>query len=253
MRKIALQLYTVRDTIKKDGLVPVLKEVSAIGYKGVEGGSFMGNMPAKDLRLILNDLGLSFASGHVGVAEIQGNFEGLLNDYVTLGAKYVGLSWIGEDYRSDAGWSRAAKLMEKAAMEAAKHDLTFFYHNHDFEFKKTESGKLGFDVLFDAADPALVKSELDVYWVKNGGQDPVATINRLAGRAPLIHIKDMTADESHTFEIVGDGIIDFDAVFKAGDANGADWYIVEQDLCPKGELASARKSYENIVARGWLG
>jgi sugar phosphate isomerase/epimerase len=63
----------------------------------------------------------------------------------------------------------------------------------------------------------------------------------------------MTADESKTFEIIGDGIIDFDAVFKAGDANGVDWYIVEQDQCPKGEVESARRSYQNIVARGWLG
>ncbi len=99
----------------------------------------------------------------------------------------------------------------------------------------------------------LVKSELDVYWVKKGGADPVAYINKLAGRAPLLHIKDMTADASQAFEIVGDGIIDFDAVFAAGDANGVDWYIVEQDLCPKGEVESARKSYQNIVARGWLG
>ncbi len=253
MRKIALQLYTVRETIKKDGLMSVLKAVAASGYKGVEGGSFTGNMTAKDLRLALDDLGLSFVSGHVNTAEIQGNFEHLLNDYVTLGANYVGLAWVGEEWRTESGWVKAARLMEKAALQATKHGLTFFYHNHDFEFVKTESGKLGFDVLFDTADPALVKSELDVYWVKKGGQDPVTYINKLAGRAPLLHIKDMSADVSQTFEIVGDGIIDFGAVFKAGDANGADWYIVEQDLCPKGEVESARKSYENIVARGWLG
>ena len=63
MRKIALQLYTARETIKKDGLLPVLKEVAAIGYAGVEGGNFMGNMPAKELRHVLDDLGLAFVSG----------------------------------------------------------------------------------------------------------------------------------------------------------------------------------------------
>jgi len=253
MRNIALQLYTVRETIKKDGLLPVLKEVASIGYKGVEGGSFMGNMPAKDLRLVLDDLGLSFVSGHISMDEIKKRFESVLEEYVTLGGKYVGLAWIGEEYRKDAAhWKRSGAAMENAALEAAKHGLTFFYHNHAFEFEKFD-GQYGFDILFDSTDPSLVKSELDVYWVKKGGEDPVAYINRLAGRTPLLHIKDMTADESHTFEIVGEGIIDFDAVFKAGDANGVDWYIVEQDLCPKGELESARKSYENIVARGWLG
>lgn len=251
MRNIALQLYTVRETIKKDGLTPVLKEVAAIGYKGVEGGSFMGGMPARELRAVLDDLGLTYASGHVSVGEIQGNYEALLSDYATLGAKYVGLSWIGEDYRTDAGWSRAARLMEKAAMEAVKHDITFFYHNHAFEFEKI-NGKYGLDILLGSADPSLVKWEEDVYWVKKGGVDPVAYMNKYAGRTPLVHIKDMTPDTSQTFEIIGEGIIDFDAIFKAGDANGVDWYIVEQDQCPKGEVESARQSYKNIVARGWL-
>jgi sugar phosphate isomerase/epimerase len=63
----------------------------------------------------------------------------------------------------------------------------------------------------------------------------------------------MTSDPSQTFEIVGDGVIDFDAILAAGDANGVDWYIVEQDRCPRGEVESVRRSYQNIVARGWLG
>ncbi len=74
----------------------------------------MGNMPAKDLRQILDDLGLTFVSGHVSVDDIQGSFEALLDEYATLGAGYAGLAWIGEDYRTDAGWNRAARLMEKA-------------------------------------------------------------------------------------------------------------------------------------------
>jgi sugar phosphate isomerase/epimerase len=251
MRKIALQLYTVRETLKKDYL-GTLKDIAAIGYAGIEGIGAMGGYTARELRAVLDDLGLKMISGHCNVDQINKDFEKQLETSAVLGASYLGLSWIGEEWRTEAGWHRAARLMEKAAMEAAKHDITFFYHNHAFEFEKL-SGKYGFDILFDSADPSLVKSELDVYWVKKGGEDPVAYINKLAGRAPLIHIKDMTAGESRTFEIVGDGIIDFDAIFKAGDANGADWYIVEQDLCPKGEVESARKSYQNIVARGWLG
>jgi sugar phosphate isomerase/epimerase len=68
-----------------------------------------------------------------------------------------------------------------------------------------------------------------------------------------VHLKDMTADEARTFEIVGEGVIDLPAIFAAGDQSGVDWYIVEQDQTPKGELESARASYNNIVSRGWLG
>jgi sugar phosphate isomerase/epimerase len=121
------------------------------------------------------------------------------------------------------------------------------------EFDKVEDGRYGFDVLLDSTDPFLVKAELDVYWAQFAGVDPVAYLKYLDGRAPLVHIKDMTADETRTFEIIGDGIIDLGAIFAAGDALDVDWYIVEQDQCPKGEIESARASYNNIVSRGWIG
>ena len=252
MRKIGLQLYTVRDSAKKD-FIGTIKEVAAMGYAGIEGGGTMGDLTSRELRKVLDDLGLRFMSGHISMDNIKGGFEGIIESYVTLGASYIGLSSIGEEWRkTPADWQRAARQMEKAAVLCQKSDLTFFYHNHAFEFEKFD-GKYGFDILFDSADPALVKSEMDVYWVAKGGQDPVAYLNKYAGRVPLVHIKDMTQDDTKTFEIIGEGRIDFDGVFAAGDKASADWYIVEQDQCPKGELASARQSYENIVARGWLG
>jgi sugar phosphate isomerase/epimerase len=250
MRKIALQLYTVRESMKKD-FVGTLKEVAGMGYTGVELAGF-GGMSAKELRALLDDLGLTAVGGHTNMDAVGKNMEQTLNDFVTLGASYLGVAWVGEEWRTEQGWHRAARLMEKAATEAVKHDLTFFYHNHAFEFEKI-NGKNGLDVLLESADPSLVKWEADVYWVQKGGENPVDYMNKYAGRTPLIHIKDMTADEAKTFEIIGDGIIDFDAIFKAGDKNGVDWYIVEQDQCPKGEIESARRSYQNIVARGWLG
>ncbi len=250
MRKIALQLYTVRESMKKD-FVGTLKEVAQMGYKGVELAGF-GGMTAKELRVLLNDLGLTAVGGHTNMDAIGKSMEQTLNDFVTLGASYLGVAWVGEEWRNEQGWHRAARLMENAATVALKHDLTFFYHNHAFEFEKI-NGKNGLDVFLESADPSLVKWEEDVYWVQKGGENAVDYMNKYAGRTPLIHIKDMTADESKTFEIIGDGIIDFDAIFKAGDANNVDWYIVEQDQCPKGEVESARRSYQNIVARGWLG
>ena len=252
MRNIALQLYTVRETAKHD-FIGTLKEVAAMGYKGVEGGGNMGDLSPRELRKVLDDLGLNFVSGHITMDHIKSGFDSLIEAYVTLGAKYIGVAWVGEEWRKTAAdWQRAAHTMEKAAMLCQKSDLTFFYHNHDFEFKQID-GKYGFDILFDSADPGLLKSEMDVYWVTKGGADAVTYVNKYAGRVPLLHIKDMTKDEARTFEIIGEGSIDFDAVLAAGDMAGVDWFIVEQDLCPKGELVSARQSYQNIVSRGWLG
>ncbi len=253
MRKIALQLYTVRDAAQRD-FIGTLKQVAGIGYKGIEAGGTLGGLPVKELRDILDDLGLTFVGGHIGVNNINSGLESTLSDYAALGAHYVGTASLPEEYRRDvASWQRAGRLLEKAATMCVKHDLTFFHHNHNMEFVRMEDGRYGYDVLLDSTDPYLVKAELDVYWAKFAGVDPVAYLKHLDGRAPLVHIKDMTADEPHTFEIIGNGIVDFPAVFRAGDEAGVDWYVVEQDQCPKGEIESARESYNNIVTRGWLG
>ncbi len=253
MRKIALQLYTVREAAQKD-FIGTLKQVAGMGYKGIEAGGTLGGLPVKELRDILDDLGLTFVGGHIGVNNINSGLEALLSDYAALGARYIGTASLPEEYRKDAAsWQRAGRLLEKAATMCIKHDLSFFHHNHNAEFVKVEDGRYGFDVLLDTTDPYLVKAELDVYWAQFAGVDPVTYLKHLDGRSPLVHIKDMSADPSRTFEIIGNGIVDFAAIFRAGDQAGVDWYIVEQDQCPKGELESARESYANIAARGWLG
>ena len=253
MRNIALQLFTVREAAQKD-FIGTLKQVAGMGYKGIEAGGSLGGLPVKELRDILDDLGLTFVGGHIGVNNINSGLEAMLDDYAALGARYIGTAWLPEEYRKDvASWQRAGRLLEKAATMCIKHDLVCFHHNHNMEFIKMEDGRYGFDVLLDATDPYLVKAELDVYWAQVAGVNPVEYLKHLDGRAPLVHIKDMTADESKTFEIIGNGVIDFPAIFKTGDELGVDWYIVEQDQCPKGEIESARESISNIVARGWLG
>jgi sugar phosphate isomerase/epimerase len=252
MRKIGLQLYTVRETLKRD-FAGTLRAIADIGYRGVEFAGEMGGYGPRELRRLLDDLGLHPIGGHVGINDLERSLERVLEYYAALGAPYVGVAWLPPAYRNAEGWLRAGRLMEAAAQTARRYGLTFHYHNHDFEFARLQNGQYGLDQLFNNTDPELVKAELDVYWAKKGGEDPVTYIRKLAGRIPLIHLKDMTADAAQTFACVGDGILDFPAIFAAADASGVDWYIVEQDVCPRGELESARRSYENMAARGWLG
>jgi sugar phosphate isomerase/epimerase len=250
MRKIGVQLYTVRETLKDDFL-GTLKHVAAIGYQGVELAGNMGGHTAKGLRRVLDDLGLTVIGGHCGVDAVNRDLDRVLEDYAALGASYLGVAWLGEEWRTPDSIRRAAGLMERAAIEASKHDITFFYHNHAFEFETRINGQYMMDALLSESDPNLLKWELDAYWVRKGGEDPLAYIEKYSGRVPLMHIKDMTGDERQFYEIVGNGIIDYGAVMTAGDAAGVDWYIVEQDQCPKGEVESIRESYQNIIARGW--
>ena len=68
--------------------------------------------------------------------------------------------------------------------------MDFSYHSHNFEFRKA-GGETWLEIFYDKADPRYVKAGLDTYWVQAGGGCPAAWIRELAGRMPVLHVKDM--------------------------------------------------------------
>ncbi len=102
------------------------------------------------------------------------------------------------------------------------------YHNHAFEFEKMEGG-IPYNILPNNCDKDLVKYELDLYWTKRAGVDPIAYFKNYPGRFPLWHVKDMEASEEQFFAPVGDGVIDWQHIFNYASTAGLDYYFVEQD------------------------
>jgi sugar phosphate isomerase/epimerase len=250
-RRIGLQLFTVRETLKND-YRGTIRAVAEAGYQGIELGNEFDGMTVGEMRRFLDDLNLRAVSIYVGMNAADEALHHVLDNCVALGAVNSGIAWMGEEWRTSEGIRRAARWLESAGKAAAERGLNFIYHAHAFEFETQIDGATMLDTLFALTDPAFVKWQPDSYWIAKGGQDPVAYLKKYSGRVPVCHLKDMTADDARTFEIVGNGCLDFEAIMSAGDAAGVDWYIVEQDHCPKGELASMRESYRNIVSRGWL-
>ena len=245
---VALQVYTVRDVLAGD-FVGVVKQIAEIGYAGIEIGGDLGGMSPAEFRAFVGDLGLSLAGNHVGIDALEGNLDQVIEDNLAIGNPWIVCPWMPEDRRKDAaGWRSVAGVMSEIGAKVRAAGLQLCYHNHSFEFQRFD-GETGFDIFYAAADPDLVQAEIDTYWVQHGGDDPAATIERFAGRAPLVHLKDMTPGDSPTFTEVGNGILDFPAIFAASEKAGVEWYIVEQDTCARPSLDSARISFENL--RKW--
>ena len=253
MRKFGLQLFTVRDSLSKD-LAGTLKQVAAAGYTGIEIFGPYGTQIYQQHRPLLAELHLSVLGGHILLDTVQdeARLTQTVREYAEMGAKHLALAWLQPELRGGLeSYRKVAALCNRAGEIAKAHGVAFAYHNHDFEFKLVEDGRTAHQVLLDESDPANLKVELDAFWVQKAGLDPVQVLNRLGSRVSILHAKDMTRDDKRTFEIVGDGQLDFTALFAAADKIGVDWYVVEQDECPQGELESIRKSYQNIVQRGW--
>lgn len=246
-------MFTVRDAFTADP-AGTLAQVGATGFDGVELFDHSGVIPLAEQYPLVKGSGMQVIGGHIVLDTVKDEaaLAATARQYASMGAKHLALAYLFPHERGGLESYRAvAKLCNRAGALARDAGLTFEYHNHEFEFQLVEDGRTGYDVLMAETDPALVQAELDLFWVQKAGLDPAAVLRRYSGRVPLVHVKDMTADDARTFEIVGAGCMDYDTILPAADAAGAEWFIVEQDQCPKGEMASMRASYANIVARGW--
>ena len=66
-----------------------------------------------------------------------------------------------------------ADIFNKAAETCKKSGIQFCYHNHDFEFQ-VQNGVFPYDIILEKTDKNNVKMEVDLYWIKKAGQDPLA-------------------------------------------------------------------------------
>ncbi len=245
---IALQMYTVRDEAARD-FIGAFKQTAEIGYSGVELAG-TGGMGAAELKKVLDDLGLAVAGSHVGIDQLESDLNAALDYNEAVGNKRVVCPYMPEERRRTGdGWKAVAELFNKVGQACCARGLLFGYHNHSFEFE-TFDGVAGLDILFGGTDPALVKAEIDTYWVQHGGQVPAEYIRRYADRVELVHLKDMAATDDRGFAEVGTGILDFKAIFAESEKAGAAWYIVEQDVCPGPAFESVKLSFDNLKAMG---
>jgi sugar phosphate isomerase/epimerase len=248
---VALQLYTLRDQLRDD-FRGVVRAVGEMGYDGVQLAGY-GGLGAGELRRLLDEAGVEPAGTHTGLDVLEGGLDAELDYNLAIGNRWVICPAIPEARRRDlAGWQEVATALDRIGERCRARGLRLGYHNHAFEFTPIpdEPARRGLDVILGETDPQLVFWEPDVYWIKKGGADPAAMIRAHAGRVPITHLKDMTADERATFAEVGEGTLDWPAILDAAEGAGVEWHCVEQDRCDRPPLESVRLSLQHLHAWG---
>jgi sugar phosphate isomerase/epimerase len=242
---VSLQLYTVRNLADKD-LAGTLAQVARIGYDAVECGEPKG-FSSKEVKKFLSDSGLQCSGIHESFERLESELPAVIDYSREMGNQFVICSYMPESYqkRGVDGFKEFGLKLTRIGAAIKKAELQLCYHNHDFEFKKVNGAYL-LDTLFATADPALVKAEVDVYWVEHGGEDPVAHLRKYANRCPLVHMKDMTKDDRKTYAPVGTGRLDMKGIVEAARAGGAVWFVVEQDETDQPALEAIQISLTNL-------
>ena len=234
--KISIQLWTFAEYIgfeEDEATIARTEEVfsrlSEMGYRNVEPFTLSG-LSAEDYRALLDQYGLSASARHVnvGTSEEPVDFEQLLEDNATLGLRFFG-SGATPDYETDEEWIAYAAYLNELGELARRQGQTLMVHNHNWEFQRVFGDRTAFDILVEHTDPKNVVFQVDLYWATNGGADPVELLERYGDRVQLFHVKDMAAGTfPGRIEIVGEGIIDFPAIFAAAQGP-VRYYVVEHD------------------------
>lgn len=238
LQPVGLQLYTVRDLMKAD-FDGTLAAVAGLGYREVEFAGLFGHPPGQ-VKTALKAAGLSAPSAHVPLPATDAEWSGTIDTAAEIGFKYLVVPSIpAEDRTTLADWQRLAKRFNVLGEATRKRGIQFAYHNHEYEFIMT-GGRLPYDVLLEGSNRELVQFEMDLFWIRRGGQDPLAYFRKWKGRFPMVHVKDMTRDGRMVD--VGAGIIDWKSIYAARKEAGIRHWFVEHDE-PRDPMASLAASY----------
>jgi sugar phosphate isomerase/epimerase len=242
---IAIQLYSVREDLGKD-FAGTIRKIARMGYAGVETAGFPGTTALEAAKLF-KELGLSVTSAHSPLPLGDKQNE-VLDNMAALGCKYLVCASLPRETFTTVDQIKVNcdKLSEANAV-AKRHGLTLFYHNHDWEFVAV-GDKYGYQIFLECLDPTI-KLELDTYWIKAAGYDPVEIKKQLGSRAPLLHIKDGPAVRGQPMTAVGDGVVDVRSIIAAGQST-AEWLIVEIDQCATDMLEAVEKSCAYLIGEG---
>lgn len=271
--QIAVQLYSIRDYIKKVGLAKALADVKAIGYAGVEFAGYY-NFSAAELKKMLDDNGLVACGTHVG-RDVFGpdKFKQTCEFNLGYGNHFICCPG-GGNMPPNASWGSkkgtvltkeqddwVKKLCEyynKAAEDCGKMGCLVGLHNHTWEHNLLMAdGKTSYwDYFFSNTDPR-VQMEQDVGWTTCAGLNPCDEYKKYPHRSFALHAKENG---------MGPGVKEFDAIlgqpgkpgavgvpwdelFKASDADGVKWYVVECER-HSDTLDAIKPSFEFLKSKG---
>jgi sugar phosphate isomerase/epimerase len=239
-------LYTVNGPAKDD-LPGTLKRVRDIGFEYVQ-WSGMPKLPADEIRQALDAAGLQPVACHCGIEPFEEDFESEVAFWRTVGVTDVAPGGMMRDCNDSLeAWLSGAKRLGAVGAKLRAEGIRLSYHNHAHEFEKFDGdNRCKLDILYEETSPDNLKAELDLGWVSVGGPDPAGYLRKYAGRCPVVHVKDPLRkldDGGMLWAPVGQGQLDYAAIFDVAREAGVEWLIYEQDNCEGDIWDSVAASY----------
>ena len=265
---VGLQLYSVRDEMKKDPL-GTLKQLADMGYKHLEHANYIDRKfygySAKEFKKIINDLGMDMPSGHTVLGakhwdaskkDFTDVWKYTVEDAAAIGQEYViSPSLEKEFWKSGDALKGFMEVFNKAGDLCKKSGMQFGYHNHDFEFSQKLDGRVMYDIMLEETDPALVIQQLDIGNLYNGGATAKEIVTKLPGRFQSFHVKDeiksSEGNDKYEITILGAGIVPVKEVIDIGRKSGGTRHFIIEQEAYQGKTPLACMKENLVVMKKW--
>ncbi|MGJ8692554.1 MAG: sugar phosphate isomerase/epimerase family protein [Thalassotalea sp.] len=235
--EIGLQLYSLRNQMKED-LPQAIKQVSDWGIRNVEAGGALYGFSVNEFKAELEKNNLALVSADTSYDEVNTNPMGAVYKAKYYGAKYATFYWIPHNGKTGFTIDKAQEavaVLNKAGKLMQAHGITLQYHPHGYEFQKFEDGTV-LDYMLKNVTEA--KFQMDVFWMKQGGMDPLALLQKYPGKFTSLHLKDRLigspnssngAADVETQVVLGSGDVGIAGVVAEAKKQGIRYFFIEDE------------------------
>ena len=122
-----------------------------------------------DWHALVKESGMDVIALHLDLGTLERDMESAAEEAKSFGTKYIVITGMYRfDYGSEAAIKELAQRLNKAGKALKEQGTELLYHNHNCELRRTESGKLAYEILLKETDPEYVNFEFDSYWFAEG-------------------------------------------------------------------------------------
>lgn len=252
---ISIELYSFRNQFKTD-VAGTLQKIGSMGFREVEGGSTYG-LSLDSFNVLMKKNNLTTVSIGVEYKELETNPQAVADKAKAFGAKYVVCFWIphnGNEFTIENA-KNAVAVFNAAGKVLKENGISFCYHAHGYEFRPYEQTTL-FDYMMKNMKKKYANFEMDVFWMKHPGQDPVALLKKYKNRFPLIHLKDRKTGtpgnqngqaDVESNVILGTGDVGIEAFMKEAKKHGIKHYFIEDESSRSMDQVPRSLAYLNFL------
>jgi sugar phosphate isomerase/epimerase len=252
---LGMQLFTMRNVCKNvSELDRCLAKLKKIGYGSVQVSAIPEIISPKEIAKCAENNGMDIASTHMAWPRFLTELDAVIEEHKLYNCKHPAIGGLfDQTYRGMEGIKIFLEELAPVAERLRKEGMDFSYHNHNHEFVRFQ-GKTWLEHLYDMASPDDLKAEIDTHWVQAGGASPLKWVKKMAGRMPILHLKEMRValDRSFYYDWIGNGNIDWPEIMEAATQGGVEYAMYEQDDCyHDNPFELAEKTYKYLSNLGY--